>query len=78
MPINNQIKDRIKICLHKDGVVLTAPDAKIITGKILFEKNANLSTRQINQLYSMCVVVPECLNASLCLLQVLHASWTDY
>ena len=31
-----QIKDRIKICLHKDGVVLTAPDAKINTGKILF------------------------------------------
>ena len=33
-----QIKDRIKICLHKDGVVLTAPDAKINTGKILFGK----------------------------------------
>ena len=32
----HQIKDRIKICLHKDGVVLTAPDAKINTGKILF------------------------------------------
>ena len=31
-----QIKDRIKICLHKDGVVLTSPDAKINTGKILF------------------------------------------
>ena len=31
-----QIKDRIKICLHKDDVVLTAPDAKINTGKILF------------------------------------------
>ena len=31
-----QIKDRIKICLHKDGVVLTAPDAKINTGKIPF------------------------------------------
>ena len=31
-----QIKDRIRICLHKDGVVLTAPDAKINTGKILF------------------------------------------
>ena len=31
-----QIKDRIKICLHKDSVVLTAPDAKINTGKILF------------------------------------------
>ena len=48
-----QIKDRIKICLHEDGVVLTAPDAKINTGKILFEKKANLSTRQINQLYSI-------------------------
>ena len=34
------------------GVVLTAPDAKINTGKFFFEKNANLSTRQINQLYS--------------------------
>ena len=32
----HQIKDRIKICLHKYGVVLTAPDAKINTGKILF------------------------------------------
>ena len=31
-----QIKYRIKICLHKDGVVLTAPDAKLNTGKILF------------------------------------------
>ena len=31
-----QIKDRIQICLHEDGVVLTAPDAKINTGKILF------------------------------------------
>ena len=31
-----EIKDRIKIFLHKDGVVLTAPDAKINTGKILF------------------------------------------
>ena len=48
-----QIKDRIKICLHEDGVVLTAPDAKINTGKIFFKKNANLSTRQINQLYSI-------------------------
>ena len=49
-----QIKDRIKICLHEDGVVLTAPDAKINTGKILFwKKNANLSTRQNNQLYSI-------------------------
>ena len=46
-----QIKDPIKICLHKDGIVLTAPDAKI-QGKYFFEKNANLSTRQINQLYS--------------------------
>ena len=48
-----QIKDRKKICLHKDGVVLTAPDVKkLIQGKYFFEKNANLSTRQINQLYS--------------------------
>ena len=31
-----QIKDRKKICLHEDGVVLTAPDAKINTGEILF------------------------------------------
>ena len=31
-----QIKDHIKICLHKNSVVLTAPDAKINTGKILF------------------------------------------
>ena len=31
-----QIKDHIKICLHKDGAVLTAPDAIINTGKILF------------------------------------------
>ena len=31
-----QIKDRIKPCLNKDDVVLTAPDAKINTGKILF------------------------------------------
>ena len=31
-----QIKDCIKICLHKDDVVLTAPDAKINRGKILF------------------------------------------
>ena len=46
------MKDRIKICLHKDGVVLTAPDAKTNTAKILFEKKVNLSTRQINQLYS--------------------------
>ena len=49
-----QIKDRIKICLYEDGIVLTASDAKINTGKILFwKKNANLSTRQINQLYSI-------------------------
>ena len=41
------------LCLHVDGVVLTAPDAKLNTGKIFFEKNANLSTRQINQLHSM-------------------------
>ena len=32
----HQIKDRIIICLHEDGVVLTASDAKINTGKILF------------------------------------------
>ena len=38
--------------LHIDGVVLTVADAKINTGKIFFEKNANLSTCQINQLYS--------------------------
>ena len=51
---SHQIKDRIKICIHKDGVVLTAPDANINTGKILFgKKNANLNTRQINQLYSI-------------------------
>ena len=31
-----QIKYHIKICLHKDGIVLTAPDAKINTGKIIF------------------------------------------
>ena len=48
-----QIKDRIIIYLHKHGVILTAPDAKNYSGKILFlKKNANLSTRQINQLYS--------------------------
>ena len=28
---------------------------KIIQGKYFFEKNANLSTRQINQLYSICI-----------------------
>ena len=39
--------------LHIDGVVLTVADAKINTGKIFFEKNANLSKRQINQLYSI-------------------------
>ena len=39
--------------LHVDGVVLTVADAKINTGKFSFEKNANLSTRQINQLYSI-------------------------
>ena len=33
-----QIKDRIKICLHKDGFVLTAPDAKINTEKKTFFK----------------------------------------
>ena len=31
---------------------MTVADAKVNTGKFLFEKNANLSTRQINQLYS--------------------------
>ena len=38
-----QIENRIKICLHKDGVVLTAQDAKINTGKILFEKKRQLT-----------------------------------
>ena len=37
---------------HIDGVVLTVADAKINTGNFFFEKNANLSTRQIKQLYS--------------------------
>ena len=37
-----QIKDRIKICLHKDDFILTAPDAKINTGKILFWKKRQL------------------------------------
>ena len=37
-----QIKDRIKICLHEDGVILTAPDAKINTGKYFFEKKRQL------------------------------------
>ena len=32
---------------------LTVPDAKINTRKILFFFNAYLSTRQINQLYSI-------------------------
>ena len=64
-----QIKDRIKICLHEDGIVLTAPDAKINTGKKLFwKKTANLSTRQINQLYSIsikheCLLDISCLTA---------------
>ena len=41
------------LCRDVDSVALTAPDAKLNTGKKFFEKNANLSPRQINQLYSM-------------------------
>ena len=62
MPINAKLKIALKICLHKDGLVLTAPDAKINTGKMLFEKNANLSTRQINQLYSKLSNITTCLD----------------
>ena len=36
MPIKATLKIIYKICLHKDGVVLTAPDAEMNTEKILF------------------------------------------
>ena len=39
------------LCLHIDGVVLTAPDAKIETGKKI-EINANLSTRWNNHMFT--------------------------